>query len=270
MLDFGEIQLDETHNPVESLSPSPRTSTPESTKSSRSLLSKVKKTFVTASTSTLRVRRKSAASSDPSNESNNGIVVTKNVRNRRLSQPEGKTAANPVPTSKVVKPSVAPPPPPTSVPAAGSSEENKDTAWSRSKRPPPPPARTTSKKENGHKECDFGVKPEALEAAEDNGVESSGNKRDLEDLDEFRIDLTTEVSQTLAAELLVDIQYPYFFPPRTCQRQALTSWTTGSGLIALGRPIQRVIVYLIQLPKRLLVCLYRPRKCIEKPIFQVN
>lgn len=128
VLDFGEVDLngesiygttEEYANSTCSL----RTSSPESTKSSRSLISKMKRTLAP---SLSRTRRKSTSQEPQSKASTSSLTTTSSSTMSCNGSQSGTEPIyeNPTRIMKVVKPSIAPPPPPPTSMAVRSSSSH--------------------------------------------------------------------------------------------------------------------------------------------------
>ncbi len=210
VLDFGDISLD---GPAPSAVPPPRPrsqlsgrSSPDSTKSSLSLLSKMKRATLT------RSRRKSAASAAAIEQED----YYANPQQLLASNNGGRSSVSPCPStatttssSRIVKPSVAPPPPPVSrmsapaLPSAPAPAAPVSTASRRdSMPPPPPPTRTTPLRSNS---VIVATEPEAIKNGSTHEPTKVGEEKkpikseeksgdDLGELEDFKIDLDTKES----------------------------------------------------------------------------
>ena len=230
VMDFGEINLNEDGTaPTNVPPPSPpvvadcsRTSSPDSTRSSRSILTKMRRTFSSA-----RARRKSSelssatdASSLASLESNGEYYYAKRLSLQQHQPARPSSALSNTNSLRMVrKPTVAPPPPPPS--KTSTLPKMLDS------KPPKPPTRTTP------------VKRQQSERKEQMAIigDGSGNKSNVEHvtgdekkeepketneelLGEFKIDLTTTSSQVringgnFKGSLLIGRLYNYRIFPR--------------------------------------------------------
>ena len=190
---------------------SSRASSPDSHRSSRSnILSKVnrvKRSIAHKSATLTRRKRKSgdAASTASTRNSMSNLAMTSSMYETSTTTTTRPSPAPPtiLPTAaKIVKPSVAPPPPPTAVVAPMKKSDlptkvpSPPCVTKQSQQrllPPLPPARKSSASANPEAKKEEAAKGEDLETTDLVKASENGTTKpeDLEDMDDFKVDLTT-------------------------------------------------------------------------------
>lgn len=201
VLDFGELTLEQNQEETNStyaesnISFQTRTDSPasDSSRSTKSLISKVKRTLTNPNGVVSTLRRRSHNNNNASNDHNLAEMKSATLDSRReVNRLEKQrhsvpSSANLVERKAIVKPTVAPPPPP-----------------SRPVRPPPPPVRTISQISSTSATKDKDVL-EQNNVEEDEGVamdssspESKSCNQDSGELEDFKIDLATESKEMVS------------------------------------------------------------------------